>query len=164
MKNSKDVEAWLLGMKKLLRFHSYSKKMKAKISTLSLREKVDIWWKEELNWDDFERLFKKKYMLKRHYDGRAKEFSKLQMVSMTNDEYSSRFLELLRYIPYLKDEKAKIHRFIIGLPTTYRDFIEFDTIRSFEETIQKLNHCYDNSKGESDPKHYLKGNDKVKGK
>jgi len=30
------------------------------------------------------------------------------MGSMTNDEYTNRFLELLRYVPYLNDEKANI--------------------------------------------------------
>lgn len=30
------------------------------------------------------------------------------MGSMTNDEYTSRFLELLRYVPYLKEEKTKL--------------------------------------------------------
>jgi len=40
---------------------------------------------------------------------------------MIDDEYYSRFLELLRYVPYLKDEKAKIHIFINGFPGAYRD-------------------------------------------
>jgi len=44
----------------------------------------------------------------RYYDDRAKEFYELQMGSMIDDEYTSKFLELLRYVPYLKDEKAKI--------------------------------------------------------
>ena len=43
------------------------------------------------------------------------------MGSLIYDEYTSRFLELLRYVPYLKDEKAKIHRFIGGFPVAYRD-------------------------------------------
>lgn len=47
------------------------------------------------------------------------------MGCMTDDEYASRFLELLRYVPYLKDEKAKIQIFINGLPKTYKDRIEF---------------------------------------
>jgi len=61
-----------------------------------------------LIWDDFERFFKNKYFSERYYDDKAKEFYGLQMSSMTDDEYTSRFLELLRYVPYLKDEKYKI--------------------------------------------------------
>jgi len=46
--------------------------MKAKITTFSLKRKAYIWWEyvnnvkgireEELTWDEFERLFKKKYL------------------------------------------------------------------------------------------------------
>lgn len=48
------------------------------------------------------------------------------MCSMTNEEYTTRFLELLRYVPYLKDKKTKIQWFIIGLPLSFKDQIEFD--------------------------------------
>ena len=58
--------------------------------------------------DEFEKRFKEKYLSERFYDDRAKEFYELQMGSMTDDEYTNRFFELLRYVPYLKDEKAKI--------------------------------------------------------
>ena len=67
------------------------------------------------------------------------------MGSMIEDEYTSKFLELLRYVPYLKDEKAKIKRFISGLLVGYRDHIEFGEPRSLEEAIRKLKHCYEQS-------------------
>jgi len=57
------------------------------------------------------------------------------MGSMTDDEYTSRFLELLRYVPYLIEEKAKIQRFISGLLVTFKDGIEFDGPRSLEKAI-----------------------------
>ena len=59
-------------------------------------------------WHKFERLLKKKYLSERYYDDRAKEFYELRMGSMTDEEYTSRFLELLRYVPYLREEKAKV--------------------------------------------------------
>ena len=65
------------------------------------------------------------------------------MGQLTIDEYISKFLELLRYVPYLKDEKAKIQRFISGFPTTYRDWIEFNEPLLLEEAIWKLKHCYE---------------------
>ena len=86
------------------------------------------------------------------------------MSSMTNDEYTSSFLELLRYVPYLKEEKAKVQGFISGLIVAYRDRIEFDEPRSLEVSIQKLKHFYEQSKCKFEPKHDLKRNDKVKGK
>ena len=118
--------------------------MKEKMDTFILKCKVDIWWEdvknvkviheEYLTWHAFERLLKKKYLSERYYDDRAKAFYELQMGFMTNEEYTSRFLELLRYVPYLK-EKAKVQRFISGLPVAYRDRIEFDEPRSLEEAI-----------------------------
>jgi len=59
-----------------------------------------------LIWDEFERLFKKKYLSKRYYGDIDKEFYELQVRSMIDDGYTTRFLKLLRYVPYLKDEKA----------------------------------------------------------
>jgi len=57
------------------------------------------------------------------------------MGSMTDDEYTSRFLELLRYVPYLTEEKAKIQRFISGLLVAFKDRIKFDEPISLEEAI-----------------------------
>lgn len=54
---------------------------------------------EGLTWNEFELLFKKLYLSERYFDHRAKEFYELKMGSMTNDEYTSKFLELLRYVP-----------------------------------------------------------------
>ena len=103
--------------------------MKAKIATFSLKGKEDIWWEDvnnfkriredALTWNEFERLLRKNNLSKRYYDERVKEFYELQMGSITNDEYTSRFLELLMYVPYLKEDKAKVQRFISGFSTTY---------------------------------------------
>jgi len=105
MKKSQDVEAWLLGMRKLFILHDYSENMKARISIFSLKGKVDIWWEDVKNikdiheddftWHAFENLFKKKYLSKRYYDEKAKEFYELLMGSMIDEEYTSRFLEML---------------------------------------------------------------------
>ena len=94
-------------------------------------------------WDEFERLFKKKCLSERYYDDRAHEFYELQMGSMTDYEYTSRFLELLRYVPYLMEEKAKVYRFISGLKVAYKDWIAFNEPRSLEEAIRKSKHCYE---------------------
>ena len=152
IKKLEDAQAWLLRMKKFFIFHSYSQNMKAKIATFNLKGKEDIWWEdvnnvkgiqeEDFIWDDFQRIFKKKYLSNRYYVDKGKEFYELQMGSMTDDEYTSRLLELLRYVPYLKEEKAKIQRFISGSPVAYRDQIELDEPRSLEESIHKLKHCW----------------------
>jgi len=68
-------------------------------------------------------------LLERYFDGRAKDFYELNMGSMTDDEYTRKFLELLRYVPYLTKENAKIKRFISGLLVIFKDMIEFDEPR-----------------------------------
>ena len=65
------------------------------------------------------------------------------MGSMIDDKYTSKFLELLRYVPYLTKEKTKIQRFICGLPIAFKDRIEFDETRSLEEAIKKLRNFYE---------------------
>ena len=119
--------------------------MKAKIVTFSLKGKANIWWEdmnnvkgiheEDLIWHAFESLFKKKYLSEMYYDDRAKEFYELQMGYITDEEYTSIFLELLRYVPYLREEKAKVQRFITGLRVQYIDQIEFNEARLLEEPI-----------------------------
>ena len=89
-----------------------------------------------MTWSEFKRIFRKKYISERYYDDKEKEFYELKMGSMTNEEYTRKFLELLRYVPYLKEEKTKTHRFISGLLVAFKDRIEFDEPTSLEEAIQ----------------------------
>jgi len=42
MKKSQDAEAWLLGMRKFFWLHDYSKNMKARVATFSLKGKEYI--------------------------------------------------------------------------------------------------------------------------
>ena len=53
------------------------------------------------------------------------------------EEYANRFLELLRYVRYIKDEKVKIQHFLSGIPQAYKDRIEFNKPRTLEEAIRK---------------------------
>ena len=53
------------------------------------------------------------------------------------EEYTNKFLELLRYVTYIKYEKVKIQRFLGGLPQPYKERIEFNEVRSLEEVIRK---------------------------
>jgi len=60
------------------------------------------------------------------YEDKDKVFSEMHVGYMKDDEYTSRFLYFLRYVPYIKDEHTKIERFISGLVAVYRDQIDFD--------------------------------------
>ena len=50
----------------------------------------------------------------------------IKMESMKDEEYISKFLELLRYVPYYKEEKAKIQRFTSVLLMRFKERIEFN--------------------------------------
>ena len=59
------------------------------------------------------------------------------------EEYANKFLELLRYVWYIRDDKVKIQRFLSGIPQSYKDRIEFDEPQTLEEAIRKVEYCYD---------------------
>jgi hypothetical protein len=54
------------------------------------------------------------------------------------EEYEKKFLELQRYVSYIKAEKVKIQRLLCGLPTFYRDKIQFDEPKTLENAIKKV--------------------------
>ena len=66
------------------------------------------------------------------------------------EEYVNNFLELLRYVRYIKDEKVKIQNFMSGLPQPYKGRTDFYEPRTLEEAIRKAKYCYEQSKGKHD--------------
>ena len=65
------------------------------------------------------------------------EVFELKLGNMTMEEYEKKFLKLLRYVDYIKDGNAKIQHFLSGLPTYYKDKIQYDEPRILEEEIKK---------------------------
>ena len=66
------------------------------------------------------------------------------------EEYANKFLELLRYVRYIRDERVKVQWFLSGLPQSYKDRIDFYEPRTIEEAIRKAKYCYEQSKGKPD--------------
>eukprot|EP00253_Pinus_taeda_P018413 PITA_18413 len=62
------------------------------------------------------------------------------------DEFITRFTSLLRYVPYIREEKAKVQRFVSSLPPYMRERIEFDNPKSMDEVICKARICYQQGK------------------
>lgn len=132
----KYAHAWLLEMNNSFKLHDYTYNMKAKITIFNIKGKENIWWGDvksvrdirtkELSWNQFKRFFMQKYLLERYYEGKAKVFYEINMGSMTNEEYMTKFLELLRCVLYIKDEKDKVQRFSSGLPLAFREPIYHD--------------------------------------
>jgi hypothetical protein len=101
---------------------------------------------KNVTWREFKRHFEKKYLTKRYYDKKMKEFFKLKLGSMSIDEYERRFLELLKYVPFIKDETIKIQRYMSGLPSSISDKIQYDDSKTMEEPIRREKCLYDQQK------------------
>ena len=122
--------------------------------------RASIWWEHfkqvkkiserKLKWKQFKKYFKQKYLSDRYYDDKIKEFHELRLGQQTMEEYANKFLELLRYVKYIKDDKLKIQRFMSGIPQSYKDRIEFDEPRTLDEAIRKAKYCYEQRKGKPD--------------
>jgi hypothetical protein len=99
------------------------------VATFNLNRKASIWWEdlknmkgvheEDWSWKQFEKYFQKKYLSERYFNEKAKEFYELKLGQLTIEEYVNKFLDLLRYVPYIKVEKVKAQCFISGLPKEY---------------------------------------------
>ena len=94
-------------------------------------------------WKQFQNYFKEKYLFDRYYDDKIKEFHELKLGQLTMEEYTKKFLELLRYVWYIRDDKVNIQSFLSVLPQPYKDRIEFDEPRTLEEKISKAKYFYD---------------------
>jgi hypothetical protein len=56
---------------------------------------------------------------------------------MTMTEYENNFLGLIKYVGFIKDEKVKIKMFLSGLPSFYKEKIQYDEPRTLNLTIRK---------------------------
>lgn len=86
------------------------------------------------------------------------------MEPMIDEEYTTKFLELLRHVLYIIDEKEMVQIFVNGFLLVFRDRIEYDEPSSLEEFIGKLKHWYEQSKRKRESQHGWKGKDKGRGK
>jgi hypothetical protein len=151
------VETWLLGMRKYFQLHNYSSRAKGRIAIYQLKGKASMWWdqlvqvqhnrEKNVTWKEFKRHFEKKYLTKRYYDEKMKEFFELKLGNMTIDEYKNIFIELLKYVSFIKDETVNIQRYMSGLPSYISDKIQYDDPKTLEETIRREKCLYDQHKG-----------------
>jgi hypothetical protein len=71
-----------------------------------------------------------------------KEFFELRLGSMAIDEYERRFLELLNYVPFIKDDIVKIQRYLSGLSSSIGDKIQYDEPKTMEGMIRREKFLY----------------------
>jgi hypothetical protein len=111
-----------------------------------------VWWdhlkqekkldEKRIAWRQFKGYFQNKYFSKNYYERNMKELSELKLGTMIMNEYERRCFELLKYVDFIKYDKVKIQRFLSGL-TSYSDKIQYDNLKTLEETIRKERHIYE---------------------
>ena len=91
-----------------------------------------------------------------------KEFFELNLGSMTIDKYERRFLELLKYVSFIKDETVKIQRYLSGFPSFISDKIHYDDPKTLDETIRRDKCLYDQQKSRPNFQKYWEDKKKFK--
>jgi hypothetical protein len=145
-KKDEDAETWLLGMRNYFQLHNYSSHAEGGIAIYQLKGKASMWWhqlvkvqrikEKSVTWREFNKYFENIYLTKRYYDKKMKELFELKLGSMTIYEYERRFLELMKYVSFIKDETIKIQSYLSGLPSFIGEKIQYDDPKKLEETIR----------------------------
>jgi hypothetical protein len=115
-----------------------------------------MWWNQlmqvqhikekSVTWRELKKYFEKKYLTKRYYDKKMKDLFELKLGSMAIHEYERRFLELLKYVSFIKDETVRIQRYLSGFPSFSSDNIQYDDTNTLEETIRQDKCLYNQQK------------------
>jgi hypothetical protein len=59
--------------------------------------------------------------VERYYDENSKEFHDLKLGQMTIEDFVTKFVNPMRYVPYHREEKEKVKRCMICFPQAFRD-------------------------------------------
>ena len=82
-------------------------------------------------------------MSERFVDRKVKEFHQLNIGSLTMDSFINKVLDLLLYIPYIKDEKVNIQQFLGCIPPNFRERMDFGMLKTLDTTLHKARLCYE---------------------
>ena len=99
-----------------------------------------------VTWEDFHVKFKNRYLNECYYDDKEKEFHEMRLGQLTIDEFVTKLTNLLRYVPYIREDKAKVQKFLNFFPVVYKERIEFDNPKTMDEVVRKARLCYNSSK------------------
>jgi hypothetical protein len=127
--------------------HNYSSHVEEIIDIYKIKGEASMSWdqlvqvkhirEKNMTWKEFKKNFEKKYLTKRYYDKKMKDLFGLKMGSMTIEEFERIFLEFLKYVSFIEDERVKIQSYLSGFPSFISDKIQYDDPKTLEETIRK---------------------------
>ena len=113
-----EVEAWMLDIKKYFQIYNYSNNVKVRMQIYNLKGNASIQWQDlksshglkdnNMEWSEYKKLFKKQYLIEIYYERKTKKFYELKLGHMTMEYLINKFLDLLRFVSYIKYVKVKI--------------------------------------------------------
>jgi len=97
----------------IFQLHNYSSQEDGRIAIYQLKGKASMRWdqfvqvqhidEKKITWRQFKQYFQKKYLTKNYCDRKFKDLFELKLGSKTMDEYERIFLELLKYVYFIKE-------------------------------------------------------------
>jgi hypothetical protein len=146
-----------LGSGGIFQLHNYSSNLEAMIFTCHLHKKAAMLWNQlkevehvnesRITCKKFKKYFHKEYLSENFYDKKMQEFFELRLGSMTMVEYKKKFLGLLKYVRFIRDDKLKIQIFLTGVPSFYKENIKYDEPKTLTESIRKDKYLYEQGWG-----------------
>ena len=61
-----------------------------------------------ISWKQFKKYFQQKYLFEYYYKKKMEEFFELKLGGMSMEEYERKFLELMRYVGFIKVKEKSI--------------------------------------------------------
>jgi len=77
-----------------------------------------------------------------YFDQKDKSFHDFKLGQLLMVELVLKFTHILRYMPYITEEKAKVQCFINFIPLSFKERIEYGDPKPMDETIIKVTICY----------------------
>jgi len=131
--NPIDADDWLRGIKRRLELVKCTDKEGLNIATLQLRGIANSWWDcfcaihpdpANIGWAEFAQAFREYHLMEGTMAAKAEEFRNLQMGTMTVREYTTKFIQLMRYVPeFTETEKQRRYYYMRGLPQALKSML-----------------------------------------
>ena len=145
-KDPKVVVRWITEMEQVLYICRCKDNMKVGFACQMLKDDALIWWNNlreaigsegisSLTWNDFVTRLKGKFCSPRHQQKLVNDFFSLHKGSMSIDEYTKKFTDMLPFLgDTLPNEQGRVNRYLSGLPGDY--FVEVGKANTLDEAIE----------------------------
>ncbi|KAL4569027.1 hypothetical protein LXL04_024654 [Taraxacum kok-saghyz] len=94
---------------------------------------------KRMSWDEFTKIFKETFCPQTAVKQLEEIFLKLEQGNMTVREYTTRFIENARFAKlYVSTEEMRVERYIWGLQTSIREFVEIQKSGTFQSAVDAV--------------------------